>query len=42
MRENIDLFDFTLGDEDMRQAATLDTGHNVTGWPDDALSYSPR
>lgn len=39
MRENIDLFDFTLNDEDIHQIQRLDTGHNVTGWPSDALTY---
>ena len=39
MQENIDLFDFTLSDEDMETIRLLDTGHNVTGWPSDALSY---
>lgn len=39
MRENIDLFDFTLNDEDIDQIQRLDTGHNVTGWPSDALTY---
>jgi diketogulonate reductase-like aldo/keto reductase len=39
MRENIDLFDFTLSDDDMETIRLLDTGRNVTGWPSDALSY---
>ena len=39
MQENIDLFDFTLSDDDMETIRLLDTGHNVTGWPSDALSY---
>jgi len=39
MRENIDLFDFTLNDEDIGDIRRLDTGHNVTGWPSDALTY---
>ena len=39
MHENIDLFDFTLTDDDMKAIRRLDTGHNVTGWPSDALSY---
>lgn len=41
MRENIALFDFTLSDVDLSAIARLDTGHNVTGWPSDALCYSP-
>ncbi len=41
MRENIGLFDFTLSDEDMKEIKRLDTGHNVTGWPGDALTYNP-
>ena len=39
LQENIDLFDFTLSDDDMKAIRLLDTGHNVTGWPSDALSY---
>ncbi len=39
MKENIDLFDFTLSDDDMQALQKLDTGHNVTGWPSDALTY---
>lgn len=39
MKENIDLFDFTLTNDDMKTIQELDTGHNVTGWPSDALSY---
>ncbi len=42
MRENIDLFDFILSDNDMAAIACLDTGHNVTGWPLDALCYTPN
>lgn len=41
MKENIALFDFTLTDDDMREIERLDTGHNVTGWPSDALTYRP-
>ncbi len=39
MRQNIDLFDFSLSDEDLKAVRRLDTGHNVTGWPADALAY---
>jgi diketogulonate reductase-like aldo/keto reductase len=39
MIENINLFDFTLTDEDLRVIRLLDTGRNVTGWPSDALRY---
>ena len=39
MQENIDLFDFTLSDDDLQVIQRLDTGHNVTGWPSDALTY---
>ncbi len=39
MRENIDLFDFTLSDNDLADISRLDTGHNVTGWPSDAFCY---
>ena len=39
IQENIDLFDFMLSDDDMGIIRLLDTGHNVTGWPSDALSY---
>jgi diketogulonate reductase-like aldo/keto reductase len=39
MIENIDLFDFTLSDDDLQAIQRLDMGHNVTGWPSDALKY---
>ena len=42
MVENIDLFDFTLDDDDLRAIHRLDTGRNVTGWPSDALKYNPE
>ena len=41
MRENIDLFDFMLTDDDLREIRQFDTGRNVTGWPSDALKYNP-
>ena len=40
MKENIDLFDFTLTEDDLKEIRKLDTGRNVTGWPSDALKYS--
>lgn len=42
MRENIALFDFELSENEMDEIRTLDTGHNVTGWPSDALTYDPK
>jgi Aldo/keto reductases, related to diketogulonate reductase len=39
MIENINLFDFTLTDDDLQEIRLLDTGRNVTGWPSDALKY---
>ena len=42
MIENINLFDFTLTDEDLREIRLFDTGRNVTGWPSDALNYNPE
>ena len=41
MKENIDLFDFTLNEDDLKDIRKLDTGRNVTGWPSDALKYKP-
>ena len=40
MIENVDLFDFMLSEDDLREIRLLDTGRNVTGWPSDALKYS--
>jgi len=42
MIENINLFDFTLADDDLQEIRLLDTGRNVTGWPSDALKYNVR
>ena len=39
MMENINIFDFTLTDDDLQEIRLLDTGRNVTGWPSDALRY---
>ena len=35
----LNLFDFTLTDDDLHEIRLLDTGRNVTGWPSDALKY---
>ena len=40
--DNIDLFDFELTEEEINEIRWLDTGHNVTGWPSDALTYNPH
>ena len=42
MVEDINLFDFTLSDDNLREIRLLDTGRNVTGWPSDALKYNPE
>ena len=42
LKENIDLFDFNLTEEDIMEIEKLDTGHNVTGWPSNALVYNPK
>ena len=42
LQENIDLFGFTLTDDDLGQIRRLDTGRNVTGWPSDVLKYNPE
>lgn len=39
MQENIDIFDFTLTNDDLKLIRLLDKGRNVTGWPSDALRY---
>ena len=42
MIENISLFDFVLTEDELKDIRLLDTGHNVTGWPSDALTYKPQ
>ena len=32
IRENIDLFDFTLSEEEMKRIQTLNEGHSLFGW----------
>ena len=39
MKENIDILDFTLDDDEMKMIQTLDTGHTQYGWPADAWNY---
>ena len=41
MIQNMDVFDFTLSDDEMAAVRALDTGHNLDGWPADALKYDP-
>ena len=42
MIENAAVFDFSLSEEEMAQVRSLDTGHNLEGWPSDALRYDPH
>jgi diketogulonate reductase-like aldo/keto reductase len=42
MIQNIDTLDFTLTDDEMAAIRGLDTGHNLEGWPSDALKYDPK
>lgn len=42
MIENAAVFDFALSEEEIAQVRSLDTGHNLEGWPSDALRYDPR
>ena len=42
MIQNMDVFDFCLSDDEMATVRTLDTGHNLEGWPSDALKYNPK
>ena len=42
MIQNMDVFDFELSDDEMATVRRLDTGHNLEGWPSDALRYNPN
>ena len=42
MIQNMDVFDFSLSEDEMAAVRTLDTGHNLEGWPSDALKYNPN
>lgn len=39
MKENINILDFVLTEDEMNRIRTLDTGHSQYGWPSDAWSY---
>ena len=39
MIQNLDILDFSLSDGEMAAIRALDTGHNLEGWPADALAY---
>lgn len=41
MIENFDSLDFDLSEDEMEAVRFLDTGHNLEGWPSDALAYDP-
>lgn len=42
MVQNLDTLDFDLSDDEMEAVRGLDTGHNLEGWPSDALKYNPQ
>ena len=42
MIQNLDTLDFTLTGDEMAAIRGLDTGHNLEGWPSDALKYNPK
>lgn len=42
MIQNLDTLDFTLTGDEMSAIRGLDTGHNLEGWPSDALKYNPK
>lgn len=41
MAENLNTSDFSLTDDELAAIRHLDTGHNLEGWPSDALRYDP-
>ena len=42
MKENINILDFVLTEDEMNRIRTLDTGHSQYGWPSDAWSYNNK
>ena len=42
MIQNLETLDFDLSQEEMEAIRDLDTGHNLEGWPSDALKYNPK
>ncbi len=42
MIQNFETLDFTLTGDEMTAIRGLDTGHNLEGWPSDALKYNPK
>lgn len=42
MIQNLDTLDFDLTEDEMAAIRSLDTGHNLEGWPSDALKYNPK
>ena len=42
MIQNLDTLDFTLTGDEMAAIRSLDTGHNLEGWPSDSLKYNPK
>ena len=42
MIQNLDTLGFNLTEEEMADIRSLDTGHNLEGWPSDALKYNPK
>ena len=41
MIQNLETLDFDLSEDEMAAVRGLDTGHNLEGWPSDALKYDP-